>query len=249
MVEYNLPQEKGRDRFQWYEGRNIDQMPKLMPKLIADGRVPMNTAQLMQRRLDMRNSDEEVKSAWMGNYFDTGDAVVYHPNGRAKIVFDSEDLRNMTPSSPRNGGALVVGEDVYNALEGEEFKKGKLGKVNEIMSREDVKSHPVWKVLARDQTLLNDYTDYIFGEYQARFDNNTSLEDIRAMGVFPSSCRGDKPEMRAWYVYGLGGRSNALGGSDLDLNDGRFVGIAPEALSAQGKGASSIKSYGRLTGF
>jgi hypothetical protein len=168
-----------------------------------------------------------VKTAWMDNYFDAaGDAVVYHPNGDVKIVLDSQTLREMTPESQRNGGALVLGEDVYKALQGKVFKKGKLGKVNDSMSREDVKAHPVWKVLARDQALLNDYADFIFAEGKERFSYDT------AMGVFPGSCGGDKPEMRAWCVGGLDGRSNADGGYDLDDDNGRLVGIAPEALRA-----------------
>jgi hypothetical protein len=214
-----------REAYQEFYGRNVEQMPKL----IADGRVPMSVSGLMQRRLDVRNSDAKVKSAYVDNYFDTGDGVAYHPDGRVKIVLDSQTLREMTPDTQRVGGALLLTEDVYNALEGEEFKKGKLGKVNEWMSREDVKAHPVWKVLARDQGLLNDYTDHIFGEYQARFAKGTPLEDVRAMGVFPDSA-GDQPKMRAWYVDLLEFRSYACGRLVLDYDVGRLVGIAPEAL-------------------
>lgn len=217
--------------FEEFYGRNVDQMPAL----VADGRVPMNVAQLMQRRLNIRNSDDKVKSAWMDNYFDTGDAVVYHPNGNVKIVYDSQDLRNMTPDTPRDGGALIVTPEAYEVLEGEEFKKGKLGKVNEAMSRADVKAHPVWKSLAREQGLLNDYTDFIFGEYQSKFVKDTSLGDVRAMGIFPSSASGENAQMRAWFVYGLGGGSVAFGGYGLDDDDGRFVGIAPEAQIAPGR--------------
>jgi len=221
-----------REAYQEFYGRNVEQMPKL----VADGRVPMNVSQLMQRRLDVRNSDKAVKGSYMDNYFDTGDAVVYHPDGRVKIVLDSQTLRDMTPESQRVGGALIIGEDVYNTLEEEEFKKGKLGKVNEQMSREDVKSHPVWKALARDQGLLNDYADYIFAEGKERFGYDT------AMGVYPDSA-GDNPKLRAWFVYGLEVRSDADGWLDLDNLCGRFVGIAPEAPNALGKGVSNIKAY------
>jgi hypothetical protein len=208
-----------REAYQEFYGRNTEQMPKL----IADGRVPMSVAQLMKRRLEVRNSDADVKSAYMDNYFDTGDAVVYHPDGRAKIVLDSQTLRDMTSDTPRNG-ALVIGEDVYNALEGEEFKKGKLGKVNERMSREDVKNHAVWKVLARDQGLLDDYADYIFAEGKERFGYDT------AMAFLLGSVNGDTPEMRAWYVGRLNCGSFAIGRNELGFDDGRLVGIAPEAL-------------------
>jgi hypothetical protein len=221
------------EAYKEFYGRNVEQMPNL----VAEGRVPMNTYQLMQRRLDLRNGPEAVKTAWMDNYFDTGDAVICHPNGDVKIVLDSQTLREMTPESQRNGGALVLGEDVYKALQGEVFKKGELGKVNALMSREDVKAHPVWKVLARDQALLNDYTDFIFAEGKKRFGYDT------AMGVYPGSCGGDKPEMRAWYVRGLVDWSYANGRDGLDGVDGRLVGIAPEALGAPGKGASNVRTY------
>ena len=228
-----------REPYAEFYGSNVEQMPNL----VADGRVPMNVAQLMQKRLDVRNTDTKVKSAWMDNYFDTGDAVVYHPDGRIKIVLDSQDLRNMNSDTPRNCGALIVIPKAYEALQGEEFKKGKLGKVNGAMSRAEVKAHPVWKVLARDQGLLNDYTDFIFGEYQARFAKDKSLDDIQLMGIFPGSASGDNANMRAWCVDRLESGSLADGRSDLGDDYGRFVGIAPEAQVASGSGASNVKSY------
>ena len=228
-----------REAYQGFYGKKVEQMPKL----IADGRVPMNVAQLMQIRLEVRNSDTDVKSSYMDNYFDTGDAVVYHPDGRVKIVLDSQTLRDMTSKSPRSNGALILANEVYDTLQGEEFKKGKLGKVGESLSRKDVKAHPVWKVLAIAQGLLNDYTDFVFGEYQQRFAKDSSLDDLKLMGIYSSSVNGTAPEMRAWFVYGLGDRSYANGRFGLDDYDGRFVGIAPEALSAPGKGASNIKAY------
>ena len=206
-----------------YYGRNIDQMPNL----IADGRVPMNVAQLMQRRLEVGNFDDEVRNSYIDNYFDTGDAVVYHPDGRVKIDLDSQTLRDMTPERPRSNGALVLTSEFYDTLPGEEFMKGKLGKINDSLSREDVKAHPVWKVLARDQALLNDYTDFIFAEGKQRFDYDT------AMGIFPASTGGNTPEMRAWCVCWLEYYSYACGRGYL--GNGRLVGIAPEALSTSRK--------------
>lgn len=223
-----------RDTYTEYYGRNTEQMPKL----IADGRVPMNVAQLMQRRLDTRNSDADVKSSYLDNWFDTGDAVLYHPDGRVKIVLDSQDLRNITPESKLRNGALILTEDIYNSLQGEEFNEGKFGRVNEWLSRNAVKSHPVWKALARNQGLLNDYADYIFAEGKQRFGND------EAMGIFPSSAQGSTPELRAWFVGRLVDWSYAYGRDNLDYVIGRFVGIAPEALSAApSKGASNIKAY------
>jgi len=208
-----------------------------MPKLIADGRIPMNVNILMQRRLDVRNTDQKVKSDWMDNYFDTGDAVVYHPNGRVKIVLDSQHLREINPKSALNNGALVLTEDIYNALQGEEFKKDKLGKTGSPLSKTDVKAHLVWKVLARDQSLLNDYVDYIFAKGKQRFKYDN------AMGIYTSSAGGDSPEMREWCVSRLGSRSVAGGRDDLVNGGGRLVGLAPEALGAPSKGIENIRTY------
>jgi len=219
-----------REAYREFYGRNVEQMPQL----IADGRVPMNVAQLMQRRLDVRGADANLKSAWMDNYFDTGDAVAYHPDGRVKVILDSPTLRGITPESKRNGGALVLGEDVYKALEGEEFKKGKLGKTDAWMSKSDVKSHPVWKALARDKALLGAYADLIFAEGKERFGYDT------AMAVYSYSCQGDSPEMRAWFVLGLGIGSGVLGRGLLNLNNGRFVGIAPEVPVAKNLGSAIV---------
>ena len=221
------------ESYKEFYGKNAEQMSKL----IADGRVPMNTSQLMQIRLDSRNYPEEVKTAWMDNFFDTGDAVIYHPNGDVKIVLDSQALREMTYKSQRNIGALVLDEDVYKTLQGEVFKKGKFGKINDGMSREDVKVHPIWRVLARDQALLNDYTDLIFAEGQERFGYNL------AMGVSLGSCSGNNPEMRAWFVGKLGYSSYVCGVGDLAICYGRFVGIVSNALDVRSKCVSDIKAY------
>ena len=221
-----------REAYQEFYGRNTQQMPKL----IADGRIPMNVSQLMQKRLDVRNSEDEIKAAYMDNYFDTGDAVVYHTDGRVKVVLDSQHLREINSGSNIRGNALILSKDIYDSLQGEEFKKGKLGKVENSLSLADVKAHPVWKTLARDQTLLNDYADFIFAEGKKRFGYD------EAMGIYMDSAS-DNVKLRSWCVNWLGGGSGAYGGSDLDDDRGRLLGIAPEALSAPATGVSNIQAY------
>ena len=60
------------------------------------------------------------------------------------------------------------------------------------------------------------------------------------MGVYPDSA-GDNPKLRAWFVLWLESRSRAYGRDYLVDDYDRFVGIAPEALSASGKDASSVQ--------
>jgi len=249
-LKLNLPNEYIRidgHKIPFYSeryGRNTEQMPRLR----ADGRVPMNIAQLMQRRLDVGNSDSKVKTAWMDNYFDTDDGVAYHPETKDWLIdLDSETLRGIHPNPKKlSNGAWLLGKDKDEAFAIYEQIKNKptsalieakyLRNVNKQMSRKDVKADPVWKVLARDQGLLNDYTDYIFGEGKQRFNYDA------AMGVFPDSA-GDQPKMGAWCVGRLVYRSDACGGDVLDDDLGRLVGIAPEALSVPDKGASNVQRY------
>jgi len=222
-----------REVYREFYDRNVGQMPKL----IADGRVPMNVAQLMQRRLDVRNSDADVKGSYLDNYFDTGDAVAYHPDGRIKIVLDSQTLRGINPESKLINGALVLTEDDYNALQGEELKKEKFGKINESLLRKEVKSHPVWKILAREQALLDDYVDYIFAEGKQRFNYDTT------MGIYLISAQGSTPDLRAWCVSRLGLRSDADGRNLFGDDYGRFLGVAPEALNAKTFGVQNVRKY------
>ncbi len=219
--------------FKEFYGRSTEQMQEL----IADGRVPLSVAGLMQRRLDVRNFDAKVKSSYMDSCFDTGDAVVYHPDGRLKIVLDSQYLREMTPQTQRNDGALVLTQEQYDAMDGEDFKKGELGKTEDWLSKADVKRHPVLKVLARDQALLNDYADLIFVDGKEKFGYD------KAMGVFIDSTNGDTPEMRAWFVDELGLRSGVFGRYDLGNGGGRLVGVVPEAQGAKISGVGNVKCY------
>ena len=106
-----------------FYGMNVDQMPVL----IADNRVPLSVNGLMTRRLEVVKSDNtELADTWLNNYFDTGDAIVYHPDGRIKVVNDAQTLREITPESNRVNGALVLTEDAYKALDGAEFTRNDL---------------------------------------------------------------------------------------------------------------------------
>lgn len=222
MGKYNLSNEM--KIFEVYNGSIV----KRMPKLISNGRVPANISQIMQRRLNLRNDETGVKSFYLSNHFNTSDAVLYHPDGRVKIVLDSKTLMEITPESELKDGALVLTEEFYDALQGEEFKKGKLGKINEWLTDKEVKSHLVWKILARDQMLLDDYVDYIFAEGRKKFDYHTG------MGIYPDSA-GSDVKMMAWCISRIGYRSNLLGRYALNYDRSRLLGIISEAPISSGK--------------
>ena len=210
-----------------FYGRIIEQMPKL----VAEGRTPLSVSGLMRRRLEVLNSPGNVRSSYWDNYFDTGDAIAYHPDGKAKIVLDTRQLRELTPSSQLKDNALVLPAGVYDELEGVEFSREDLEKYasGEWLKQKDVTSNKIWQALARDGKLLDDYAKAVFSQVRERYDSNIS------MALFVDSAR-DVPIIRSWYVGRLDDdfRSNASGRCHLDGGYGRLVGVqvAPEAQSA-----------------
>ena len=198
-----------------FYGQNIAQMPQL----IAEGRVPISVAGIMERRLYSGKPD------WKDNYFDTGDTFVYHPDRKFKIVLDAQPLRQMTPESKLKNGALVLEDGMYEKLQGHEFKKKEL---KNLIGREltalEVKAHPLWKAFARDDALLDEYTYKIFLEMNKFFDSET------AMGVYLVSAE-KMPTVGAAFIGRLVDRSR-LGSRDW-LGDacGRFVGVCQEQSS------------------
>lgn len=186
-----------------FYGRNTAQMPLL----IAEGRIPMSVAGVMKQRLDSEKQD------WKNNYFFTGDAIVYSPNKRFKIVRDAQLLREINAESNLENGALILEDGMYESLDGEEFLYGDVKKLLEKdLSQADVLKHPVWKAVARDQALLEEYVPRMFAEMKKRF----SYEEN--MGVYLDSF--DKPKLRALVIGGLVDRSRLIGGTISTMTTG-----------------------------
>ena len=184
-----------------FYGRNVDQMPNL----IAEGRTPLSVQGLMKRKLETQNASEAVRNSWMHNYFDTGDGVAYHPDGRIKIVPDARPLREMNSESKLVNGALVLPDGMYEKLEGQEFTRKDIQKyVGDAITSKEAKSNPLWQALARDPKLLNEYVDLIFNQTKQQFSYGKN------MGVYVSDAP-ESPAMRLWCVRGLVDRSYAWG--------------------------------------
>src|SRR3989344_1077660 len=136
--------------YQEFYGRNTEQMPML----IKSSRVPMSSAGLMDRRLEVRDErfSQRVRSDLHDGYFDTGDGVLYHPDGKVKNVPDAQALRGINAQSRLSDGALVLPAGAYEAAQGAEFTKEDLKKImQDSLTRDGAKSNPVWQALARDQ--------------------------------------------------------------------------------------------------
>ena len=209
---------------------------KEMPKLIAEGRVPLLSAGLMQERLNSLGTS--TQDAWWNNYFETGDGIFYHPEGSAKIVLGAQIIKDLTPNSPLSNGAIVLGDSidesiaVYKSLDAvEEFSKKDIEnlKLRSVLSPEEAKNHPVWIALAGgDKILLNNYVDETFRLGKEQYSKE------KMMDVYFGSAQ-KKAVGRLWCVGSLGYGSSASGNYSVDgRSGGRFVGVAPEALGARG---------------
>ena len=209
-------------RYNEFFGRYQEQMPQL----ITAGRSPMTVADLMRRRLEVAGSnDPTLRSAWLDNYFDTSDAIVYHPSGKVKIVPDAPSLRECCAESELTDGALRIDDAVYRSLAGLECRRDAIVASMNLTKRE-VWESPVWQTLAGDnEYLLRAYTDFVFAEAHQRFDA------IKNMAVYPRLPQ-PRPCMRAWIVYGVYDGSGLNGASGLYDQESRLVGLlrtrAPE---------------------
>ncbi len=217
--------------FKEFYGRNIDQMPNL----IAEGRTPLSVSGLMERRLETLGASKPVKESWWNNYFDTGDGVFYHPDGRIRVVLDAKPLREINPESKLQNRTLVLPDGLYEQLEGEEFTREQVAKyVDRLLTSKDAKNNPVWMALARDQKLLNDYVDAVFSEATQQFGYKEN------MGVYVANAQ-NVPTGRLWTVGGLRDNSNADGRGSLDYGIGRLVGVeAAEPQVAREKSDSVV---------
>lgn len=210
------------EMFKEFYGKNIDQMPKLL----GEGRTPLSTAGLMERKLEVLTASEDVKGAWWNNYFSTGDAVIYHPDGRFKVVTGNNAKpfwKELNPKSKLSMRALVLPDGMYDKFNGESFTREEIkryGIAEKMLTMEEAKRNPIWKALAGgDQTLLDSYVDAVF----KKAEKNPGYDKI--MGVWLSQPQ----EVILGRVLVLSNDYDGLYGDNLD-SLGRFVGVAPEAL-------------------
>lgn len=201
---------------------------KQMPKLIEEGRIPLSVAGLMQKRLEvLAGSSDEKKTAWWDNYFYTGDGLFYHPNGNIKVVLGAQPIRDLTPYSNIVDGALVLDRyrdssiAVYSSLDGAEFRRSDWEKhVGRLLTKEEVKKHPIWNALAGDKALLNEYVDATFAQGKERYGYD------KMMRIWVASPR-YVATGRHWFVDYLYANSNAGGNGNLNGFGGHLIGVAP----------------------
>jgi len=200
-----------------------------MSKLRESGLEPINMADVMKARLENNPGSKELtpENFWWRNEFQLGDGVAYQ-DGKVKIVLDAQTLRDLSLSVKLgHRGTLDLTPDQYNALEGQEFYSKDLEEagLHTMLSKSEVKSHPVWQTLARDNHLLSEYADVVFALIQKQHGTDRD----HAMNVYFSNF--------ALYpgpvIINLDTRSiyerAGIGEGDFRLAVYNFVGVNPES--------------------
>jgi len=219
-------------------GRNADKMPKLL----GAGEVPMSVSGIMQARLEQGN---EFTDLW-NNWYDTSDLVVY-PKGNDKemYVFLTADNQGQITQNGRKALELIRSNNLVSnrgAIVEQLKDLGRKGLIKvprskittgSYLTRNQVLDEQVWRILARhpdevpagfaeDKELLGKY----FDEVASR------TKDSKNMALYVGDSLRDQTTLKAWCVGRLEYRSLANGRSGLGDDDGRLLGIAPEAQGA-----------------
>ncbi len=240
----NLP--KGMNE---HYGRNVDKMPELLKV----GEVPMSAARLMQERLTNGNNFPDL---W-NKYFDTSDLIVY-PKRNSEDIYILLTINNKgrITKNGRKALELIKPDNLasnYGAVVEQVRELGRKGLIKvprkritteTYLTKDKVLNELTWRILARhpdevpsefakDKNLLREY----FKEVVSRTRNQKN------MALYIGNSLKDKTTLKAWCVSWFEDRSDAYGWLNLDDDDGRLVGLAPEVLGAPDKNIGKAKVY------
>ncbi|MFT4261476.1 MAG: hypothetical protein ACMXX9_03520 [Candidatus Woesearchaeota archaeon] len=229
-MDFQIKIEKFKPKNEFY-GLFTEQIPKL----VALEKRPMSISEIMIKRIeaDMTGS-VGVKNYWHNNFFDSGDAFLYHPSGDIKVVPTFKYFLKVNENTKLKEGFLPLGRSVnesidkYNSIEGVVFTKGELEKFTKkdvvlmYSSKEDIINNPVWNAVVSDKDLLKDYVDMAHKNIRSIFKQDNLMDIV--IGE-PGKFAGAKNLSLKNIV--LFGNSNLR--ADYDLNDqdgvGRFMGV------------------------
>lgn len=199
---------------------------KAIPELVADGRVLLSVEGLAERRINSTQPD------WRNNYFFLGDAFVYSADGTSfKVVRNSDHISAVDRNTRLVNGAIPLENSVYDALEGEEFVVAEnLKYINQDLSPKEQKGNLILASFIPDKALRDEYIDRMSEVMKQNWGYD------KVMGVFPANNDSKTAIIRPAFVCRLGGNGSQLSGRAEISNDiARWVGVAPEVLSAPGK--------------
>jgi len=215
---------------------------EMIQMMKEDFRVPMSVSEIMQKRLATKDCYSNRKlfnrDGWWSN-IDSGDVIVYHPDGRFKIALDSQLYLERKGIYERDIGdgrfATCIPEMTYERLIGEgvyELHERDVPGPQWKLKKPDVKTHPIWRLLARDQSLLEEYVDYVFTwlepNQQYKKDEGMNISHPSYNYTSPKTRVDAVPEIRNWMLCGDKGQRCAANPGCNWSHQKIFVGIVLE---------------------
>ena len=132
--------------------------------LKEDGREIVTASQIMEKRLELENSnDEDLRENWYETSFMAKEGIVHLPNNEIMIVGDI--IPYIGQAKRFVEGALFLGDLDLSILEGTLIKKGEykdfIGPISEKNSAIQVNNPLMQTLSGRDPHLVQQYTDLI----------------------------------------------------------------------------------------
>ena len=157
-----IENDKSLTRASMYSGPLVE----TMPKLLVQGYTPISISEIVEQKIKAWiRGDRKLINFWSQNYFTSGDSVMYHSDGRIKIVRNSQTLKNVNQKSILdNDGSLILPEGTFENTNGFEFSKKEVLKYgNKYLKKEKILESPIWiALLGNNKELLRQYTQYVF---------------------------------------------------------------------------------------
>ncbi|MFA5797480.1 MAG: hypothetical protein WC916_05595 [Candidatus Woesearchaeota archaeon] len=197
---------------------------KIRSHLYRNGFTVLSMAELMQRKLDVLTSTPEVKDSWWSNSFCTRDAALYHPDGRLKISLDSEIFLEQ-PSVPVIERHFEESEILYkNAFEkllGEELNKADVAKYTDTLGEKhfsltEILNNPIWRALARDDKLLEEYARATLKEAEKWWGKGEYQQFV--MGISRPAQDIEQPVLKLWRASNFVNSKNGICGHANPFN-------------------------------
>lgn len=144
-------------------------------------------------------------------------------SGKFKICAESQRLKDLSCNLEFSSDRLLKVD--YRQIGGVEFERGE-HLLEKELSEKEVLRHEPWLALCFGNRAM------LEAVVKQRFEYSKQFNYKNIMGMYLSVENVEDAREGAWYVFGLdgNGRSNAGGRSGLDVDDGRLVGVVPEAL-------------------
>lgn len=168
-----------------------------IPLIFEKGRSLLSIESRMRKELEFWDNDDDLSvGRWEISYV-SGDAVLFHPDGRIKICPASELVRGLTLESKLKNEALVLPDGVYEDTEGREYKIGELADWGVIERECDFITNLFLNVLIKQtrQTTLERYRKYLLktreidvlidGSIQIYLHNPEDVPTMRLLALTP----------------------------------------------------------------